>query len=56
MTELYAHTPNDEGEWHFLDKHLKNVADMAQGFTDKFGIGDLAYWIGLWHDLGKRVY
>jgi len=41
MTELYAHTPNDESEWHLLDKHLKDVAEMAQGFADKFGIGDI---------------
>lgn len=53
MAELYAHTPNDKGEWHSLYKHLKNVAHLAQGFADKFGAGDLAYWIGLWHDLGK---
>ena len=53
MTEYYAHTPNEKGEWHLLDKHLKEVGEMAQGFADKFGAGDLAYWIGLWHDLGK---
>ena len=53
MNKLYAHTPNDKGEWHLLDKHLKDVGEMAQGFAGKFGAGDLAYWIGLWHDLGK---
>jgi CRISPR-associated endonuclease/helicase Cas3 len=53
MTGCYAHTPNDTGEWHFLDRHLKDVAEMAQSFANKFGTGDLAYWIGLWHDLGK---
>jgi len=53
MTEYYAHTPNDNGEWHLLDKHLKGVGKMAEGFANKFGAGNLAYWIGLWHDLGK---
>src|SRR4030042_3724658 len=53
MTELYAHTPNDKGEWHYLKDHLQKVAELARGFADKFGAGDLAYWIGLWHDLGK---
>ncbi|OIP28581.1 MAG: CRISPR-associated helicase/endonuclease Cas3 [Deltaproteobacteria bacterium CG12_big_fil_rev_8_21_14_0_65_43_10] len=53
MSELYAHTPNDEGKWHLLDKHLRDVAEIAQGFADKFCAGNLAYWIGLWHDLGK---
>ena len=45
MKELYAHTPNDKGEWHKLDKHLLDVAEMAQSFADKFQAGDLAYWL-----------
>ncbi len=55
MTELYAHTPNDDGngEWHFLEDHLVEVAECAKTFAEKFGAGDLAYWAGLWHDLGK---
>ena len=51
--ELYAHTPNDKGQWHRLDDHLKEVASLAHGFADKFGAGELAYWVGLWHDVGK---
>ncbi|MBI5196051.1 MAG: CRISPR-associated endonuclease Cas3'', partial [Nitrospirae bacterium] len=53
MTEYYAHTPNDDGNWHFLDAHLKEVAELAKAFAGKFDAGDLAFWIGLWHDLGK---
>lgn len=53
MKEFYAHTPNDKGEWHKLDEHLQDVARMAQGFANKFEAGDVAYWSGLWHDLGK---
>lgn len=53
--KLCAHTPNDngKGEWHCLDDHLKEVANLAEKFASKFGAGELAKWIGLWHDLGK---
>lgn len=53
MTDLYAHSPNEKGEWHYLGAHLKEVADLAEKFGSKFGAGELAKWIGLWHDLGK---
>src|SRR3990172_6958403 len=53
MTDLYAHTPNDKGEWHKLEDHLKEVSLLAEKFAAKFNAGDLAKWIGLWHDLGK---
>jgi CRISPR-associated endonuclease Cas3-HD len=53
MSELYAHTPNDKGEWHYLKDHLQKVAEIAKSFAEKFGAGDMAHWIGLWHDLGK---
>jgi CRISPR-associated endonuclease/helicase Cas3 len=51
---LYAHTPTDGGtEWHMLDEHIFEVAHMAKEFADAFGAGELAYWLGIWHDLGK---
>lgn len=53
LKRLYAHTPNEKGEWHYLDVHLKEVAETAAELADKFGAGELAKWIGLWHDLGK---
>lgn len=53
MDRLHAHTPNDKGEWHYLDDHLKDVADKAKKFADKFGASDVAYALGLIHDLGK---
>lgn len=53
MNELYAHTPNKNGQWHYLELHLKEVAELAKKIAGKFGAGDLAYWIGLWHDMGK---
>ncbi|MDR2017378.1 MAG: CRISPR-associated endonuclease Cas3'' [Syntrophobacterales bacterium] len=53
MDRLHAHTPNDKCEWHYLDQHLKEVAEKAKEFAEKFGAGELAYNIGLLHDLGK---
>ncbi len=54
MIDLYAHTPAPgSDEWHKLKDHLEAVARMAQEFASAFGAGDLAYWLGLWHDLGK---
>lgn len=53
MKKLYAHSPNSQGRWHGLEEHLKEVAGLAKGFADKFGAGELAYWVGLWHDAGK---
>ncbi len=53
--EYYAHTPNREtNKWHMLDKHLRDVAEAAQGYYEpNDDTGNLAYVLGLWHDLGK---
>lgn len=51
---VYAHTPPPGSDkWHELDKHLIAVAEMAKQFAEPFGAGELAYWLGLWHDVGK---
>ena len=52
MTECYAHSANDEGYRHGLVEHLRAVAGMARDFASSFG-GEVAYYCGLWHDLGK---
>ena len=49
----YAHSANDQGQWHDLARHLKATAETARTFARTFGAGDLAEWAGLWHDLGK---
>ncbi|MCS6923881.1 MAG: CRISPR-associated helicase Cas3', partial [Fimbriimonadales bacterium] len=49
----YAHTPNAQGHWHDLTAHLRATADIARAFADRFGAGELAYYAGLCHDLGK---
>jgi CRISPR-associated endonuclease/helicase Cas3 len=54
MNEVYAHTPPPGSDnWHLLKDHLEAVAELARTFADAFGAGELAYWLGLWHDLGK---
>lgn len=54
MSCLYAHTPSGQtGNWHCLRGHLLDTADRARKFGDPLGIGDYAYVLGLFHDLGK---
>ncbi|BBO16497.1 CRISPR-associated helicase/endonuclease Cas3 [Candidatus Brocadia pituitae] len=48
--EFYAHSDNPQGQRHILRDHLKEVAALSKKFADKFDAGDLAYWVGLWHD------
>ncbi len=49
----YAHSKNNAGKRHDLVEHLMSVAEQAREFAAPFGGGDLAYWAGVWHDLGK---
>lgn len=53
MNSLIAHTRNERGEWHWLVDHLTKVANKASQNTTFFGVETPAFWIGLWHDLGK---
>lgn len=51
----YAHSlpgqPSDS--WEPLEDHLREVAELAEGFARSFGASDWARLAGLWHDLGK---
>jgi CRISPR-associated endonuclease/helicase Cas3 len=49
----YAHSLNRNGVPHDLVEHLRSVAQQAARIAEKFGAADMAYWAGLWHDLGK---
>lgn len=58
--KYYAHTktkpdgtPAPQSEWQPLDEHLKNVAKLAAGFAESFGLSKTGELIGLLHDLGK---
>ena len=49
-----AHTPpKDSDQWHELKEHLQDVAAEAKKYAAKFEAGELGYYAGLWHDLGK---
>lgn len=51
---LWAHSPPvDGGSWHALEAHLRGTAELARLFAAPFGGGDVAYWLGRLHDLGK---
>jgi CRISPR-associated endonuclease/helicase Cas3 len=48
-----AHSANAAGHTHDLGQHLRDVAERSAEFAGKFDAADLAFWAGLWHDLGK---
>ena len=50
---FHAHSANDAGHYHKLEDHLHGVATLAREFAEPFGGGEVAYYAGLWHDLGK---
>lgn len=51
---LVAHTPPEGGgDWHYLDDHSLEVANLAACFAKSFGGQDVARWLGLLHDAGK---
>jgi len=56
----YGHTSKDESgrvlhhkTWQKLSEHLQNVASLAAGFANSFGMSPEARLAGLLHDLGK---
>ena len=52
--DCYAHSENTFGVPHALRDHLQAVGNLARGFAGKaVPPGDVAYWAGLLHDLGK---
>jgi CRISPR-associated endonuclease/helicase Cas3 len=50
---LYAHTPNEAGDWHCLDQHLRAVADLAAEHASAFESEEFGRLVGLLHDAGK---
>ena len=49
----YAGHKNQNGEWQSLKDHLIGTAKLAEKFGQDIGYPDLAYFCGLYHDLGK---
>ena len=50
--EYLAHK-SDDGREQILIEHLVGTAILSSKFATTFGLSDLAYNIGLYHDLGK---
>jgi CRISPR-associated endonuclease/helicase Cas3 len=49
-----AHTPSKQNpRFHLLTEHILRVAEMAREFAEPFQAGEIAYFLGLLHDLGK---
>lgn len=49
---IIAHK-DDKGRVQSLDDHLINVARHSKEIGDQVGLGNFAYLLGLFHDLGK---
>src|SRR5690606_7160821 len=41
--------------WHALQDHLIGTARLARRFAAPFGGGEVAYWLGALHDVGKAA-
>ncbi|MGC4806809.1 CRISPR-associated helicase Cas3' [Micromonospora sp. DT233] len=53
---LWAHSPAaGSNQWHSLADHLRSTAKLAHRFAAPFGGGDVAYWLGALHDVGKAA-
>ncbi|MCX8518997.1 MAG: CRISPR-associated endonuclease Cas3'', partial [Methylophilaceae bacterium] len=54
-SQFYAHSgaSRDGADWQLLVDHLQKVAQLAANNAQVFKAHDLAYIIGLLHDLGK---
>ena len=49
-----AHTPTKTNpEFHSLTSHCLEVARLSRGFAETLGMSEIAYFLGLTHDLGK---
>ena len=49
---IIAHKSED-GRLQSIEEHAEQVAELAAGFSDSFGYGELGRAVGLFHDLGK---
>ncbi len=50
---MYLARKTEDGKEEYLIDHLQNVANLSRDFANVFGAGDIAYNIGLLHDIGK---
>ena len=54
-SDFYAHSllNRPPSDWHKLEDHLVQTAELAAQFASAFGAAEWAYIAGKWHDLGK---
>lgn len=52
-SEYWAHSPNEAGKPQSMEDHLSAVAEMAKAFGEPFCAGELAFYAGWLHDIGK---
>jgi hypothetical protein len=54
QAKYYAHSQEGKPteDWHRLEDHLKNVAEMAREFAKDFNAGDWGYLAGVPHKNG----
>lgn len=50
---MLAHSRNKQNQEHELKQHLTATGELARFFAQSIGAPDLAYFAGLFHDLGK---
>lgn len=50
---LYAHSENNDGVLHTLEDHSIHTANLAEDICKVERLKDIAYMLGLCHDLGK---
>ena len=57
MSQVYAHSlpGRPESEWQTLEKHSRNVAELAAQFAAPFGSSETARLLWLVHDMGKAT-
>ncbi len=53
MEEMIAHISEDKKRVQTVKDHEKGVAELARGFADVFGLGEIARLLGRNHDAGK---
>lgn len=57
IQNILAHSANAAGKTHLLSEHLLSVAKLASELALPQGneASNLAYWLGIFHDLGKAT-
>lgn len=50
---MWAHSASDAGRWQPFSEHAEATGAWARRFASRFGAGDLAFALGLFHDAGK---